>query len=187
MNTLKRSLRKELTARLLPIPKSTIDVESKQILHKLLELDEYKASRHVSVFISMPSGEVDTDGIIRHLLDSEKTCFIPRCTKNTMDMVEITSWEDYKSLPKNKWDIPEPPLDQVRNNDQDGLDLILMPGNYYDRYLKKCYDWASERGREPPKTVALALEAQIVDADVIPLEPTDEKVGCILTASKIIR
>ncbi|KAG0191466.1 hypothetical protein DFQ28_000122 [Apophysomyces sp. BC1034] len=107
-----------------------------------------------------------------------------------MDMVEITSWEDYKSLPKNKWDIPEPPLDQVRNNGMafdTQRNRIGHGKGYYDRYLKKCYDWASERGREPPKTVALALEAQIVDADVIPLEPTDEKVGCILTASKIIR
>jgi 5-formyltetrahydrofolate cyclo-ligase len=33
-----------------------------------------------------------------------------------MDMVRITSIEDFNSLPKNKWNIPEPPLDQPREN-----------------------------------------------------------------------
>lgn len=46
----------------------------------------------------------------------DKNCFIPRCTKNTMDMVKITSVSDFESLPLNRWNIPEPPLDQEREN-----------------------------------------------------------------------
>jgi 5-formyltetrahydrofolate cyclo-ligase len=33
-----------------------------------------------------------------------------------MDMVKITSLKDFESLPINKWNIPEPPMDQVREN-----------------------------------------------------------------------
>lgn len=31
-------------------------------------------------------------------------------------MVKITSIQDFESLHINKWNIPEPPLDQVREN-----------------------------------------------------------------------
>lgn len=31
-------------------------------------------------------------------------------------MVRITSIDDFESLPINKWNIPEPPFDQVREN-----------------------------------------------------------------------
>jgi 5-formyltetrahydrofolate cyclo-ligase len=74
-----------------------------------------------------------------------------------MDMVKITSIEDFESLPMNKWNIPEPPLNQARENgmtfiiikkknliffflvipaldeDGNGLDLILVPGVAFDQ------------------------------------------------------
>lgn len=31
-------------------------------------------------------------------------------------MVRVTSIEDFESLPLNKWNIPEPPLDHAREN-----------------------------------------------------------------------
>lgn len=33
-----------------------------------------------------------------------------------MDMVQINDISDFESLPINKWNIPEPPLDQPRSN-----------------------------------------------------------------------
>ncbi|CAO3590199.1 unnamed protein product [Absidia cylindrospora] len=114
-----------------------------------------------------------------------------------MDMVKITSWEDYLSLPINKWDIPEPPLDEVRENalDANGLDLILVPGvafdnaknrighgkGYYDRYLLNYQEWAIKNNKPMVKTVALALQEQIVDVGTIPLENTDQQLDYILT------
>jgi 5-formyltetrahydrofolate cyclo-ligase len=83
----------------------------------------------------MPTCEIMTTDIIRDLLNSgmnnykyflidflkqiykiDKNCFIPRCTKNNMDMVQINDINDFESLPINKWNIPEPPLDQSRSN-----------------------------------------------------------------------
>lgn len=36
-----------------------------------------------------------------------------------MEMVKIRSWDEYLSLPVNKWNIPEPPHDQVMENGND--------------------------------------------------------------------
>lgn len=43
---------------------------AQQVVDRLLTLEEYRASKHVSVYISMPTGEVDTRAIIRDLLHS---------------------------------------------------------------------------------------------------------------------
>ncbi|CEP13330.1 hypothetical protein [Parasitella parasitica] len=120
-----------------------------------------------------------------------------------MDVFQaINDIEDFRSLPMNKWNIPEPPLDQPRadaidDNYGNGLDLILVPGvafdkaknrighgkGYYDRYIKKCNIWADEHGIDRPKTIALSLNEQILEVGAIPLEETDEKLDFILTPS----
>ena len=43
-----------------------------------------------------------------------------------MDMVKIDSWEDFLSLPKNKWGIPEPKFDDLRENGQ----LVIKACNF---------------------------------------------------------
>ena len=40
-----------------------------------------------------------------------KTCFVPQWNQDDMEMVCISSWEQYVNLPLNKWNIPEPPHD----------------------------------------------------------------------------
>ncbi|KAF9950138.1 hypothetical protein BGZ72_008140 [Mortierella alpina] len=143
-------------------------------------MPEFKDSQNVSVYISM-HGEICTRDIIKALLDQKKSCYVPRCKGQIMDMVKIESWEDFLALPKNSWNIPEPTFDQVRENALDtsrGLDLIVMPGlafdrtgtrlghgkGYYDNYLVKANAYNHSIGRPPVATVALALTEQIVDA-----------------------
>ncbi|KAI9363294.1 5-formyltetrahydrofolate cyclo-ligase [Pilaira anomala] len=205
MNTaivsLKKQLRKDMASRLEKLSKQELETQSAQLFQKLQELESFKKSKNISIYISMPTCEIMTNNIILHLLNSDKNCFIPRCTKNTMDMVKITSVSDFESLPLNRWNIPEPPLDQKRENalDDAGLDLILVPGvafdknksrighgkGYYDRYIKKCNAWSEEHGKQPPKLVALALNEQIVPVGTIPLEETDQTLDHILTPLEI--
>ncbi|KAG0286801.1 hypothetical protein BGZ98_004954, partial [Dissophora globulifera] len=126
----------------------------------------FKESKTVSVYISM-HGEINTQDIIRTLLDSEKSCYVPRCKGKNMDMVKIESWEDFISLPKNNWNIPEPTQDDPRENDTPrGLDLIIMPGlafdrngtrlghgrGYYDKYIVKANAYNESVGRPPVAT-----------------------------------
>lgn len=41
-----------------------------QLFQKLQQLDEFKASKNVSIYISMPACEIMTTSIIHHLLNS---------------------------------------------------------------------------------------------------------------------
>ncbi|KAL1934218.1 hypothetical protein VTP01DRAFT_6400 [Rhizomucor pusillus] len=202
--SLKRALRKELNTLLQAVPGATIATESEAVVKQLFELEEWKTSKKISVYISMPNGEIDTRAIIEQLLlhSKDKTCYVPRCTKNVMDMVRLKSWEEYTSLPVNRWNIPEPPLDREMENalEKNGLDLILVPAmafdeecnrighgkGYYDRYIRRCHEWAIKNNRNPPKTVGLALQKQILQVGKIPVEPTDQKIDRIITSSKII-
>ena len=56
-----------------------------------------------------------------------------RHVRNSVQVLKkLTSIEDYRGLTKNKWGIPEPTLEENRENcmDNGGLDLIIMPGKF---------------------------------------------------------
>jgi 5-formyltetrahydrofolate cyclo-ligase len=83
-------------------------------------------------------------------------------------MVELGSMQDFESLAKNSWGIPEPSPSDGRLDcfQANGLDLILMPGlafdtngnrigygkGYYDRFLQKSFDFAVANGYPKPFT-----------------------------------
>ena len=83
------------------------------VQQSLVLLNEYKSSKRVAIFTSM-EGEVDTFGMIQDILDSGKSCFIPRCKGNVMQMVRIASMQDLKSLSRNAWGILEPNWEEDR-------------------------------------------------------------------------
>lgn len=111
-------------------------------------------AKRVSIFLSMPTGEIQTDSIVRHALDSGKEVFIPYLHKNplsapdlpkrAMDMVRLRDLEDYEALERDKWDIPsiDPASVHERQrvlgdpgaeySDDTLLDLILVPGVAFD-------------------------------------------------------
>lgn len=102
----------------------------------------------------MPSGEVQTDAIVRHALQSGKQVFVPYLHKSpldtpstparVMDMVHLKSIQDYDSLKPDRWGIPsiDPAAVHERqrilggpdahHSDQAGLDLMLLPGVAFD-------------------------------------------------------
>lgn len=52
----------------------------------------------------------------------DKSCYVPRCHgKDIMDMVKIESWDDFLALPKNSWGIPEPKVEEARENGKENL------------------------------------------------------------------
>lgn len=125
----------------------------------LLSLPEYKAARRISIYLSMPTGEISTLGIVRDALAQGKKVFIPYTyslaapkegqPKSIMDMVELQSAEDLDTLQPDKWGIPTPSNESLssRSNSfggvgitkgetadkvDSGLDLIVMPGMVFD-------------------------------------------------------
>jgi 5-formyltetrahydrofolate cyclo-ligase len=111
-----------------------------------------------------------------------------------MHMVEISSMEDFESLEKNSWGIPEPRLTDNRTDCfmAGGLDLVLMPGlafdaqrnrigygkGYYDRFLQKSFEFAELRSVPKPVTIAIALSVQMVEQ--VPVDDTDIKPDFII-------
>ncbi|KAL2917378.1 hypothetical protein HK105_203042 [Polyrhizophydium stewartii] len=190
----KREFRKQMRMLLKATAPESIERQSAQVTAQLLASAEYRASRSVALFLSMP-GELSTTEIVRDVLRTERPPLL-----HAHDMVQLRSWDDFQTLPKNSWGIPEPRPEDGRPNALDpassGLDLIVMPGLafdragnrigygkgqayrtapalYYDRFLKRCFDMADERGQPRPSTVAVALREQIVDE--VPVDDHDIK------------
>lgn len=111
-------------------------------------------ARRLSVFLSMPSGEIQTDAIVRDALLAGKEVFVPYLHKNpvaspslparVMDMVRLRDLADYESLQPDKWGIPS--IDPATVHERQRvlgspdappsgstlLDLVLMPGVAFD-------------------------------------------------------
>jgi 5-formyltetrahydrofolate cyclo-ligase len=131
----------------------------------LLALPEYQNAKAISVYLSMPSGEISTADIIAHAFQNGKQVFVPYTYKlpitrefwptSLMDMVQLASLEDYKSLDADNWGIPTPSKKTVgqrancfgglgQTNGETGrevtdeeLDIIIMPGMAFDRTLER--------------------------------------------------
>ncbi|KAI9312432.1 5-formyltetrahydrofolate cyclo-ligase [Dichotomocladium elegans] len=111
---LKRALRKDIKNRLRAVTPDVIAAECNSF-HSA----DARAAETLSVFL---------------LSIAEKNCYVPRWTADAMEMVKIASWEEYLSLPVNRWNIPEPPHDRHMENafDAEGLDLVIMPAMGFD-------------------------------------------------------
>ncbi|KAI9204072.1 5, 10-methenyltetrahydrofolate synthetase-like protein [Polychytrium aggregatum] len=195
LKQMKVALRKEWKNVVPTLSDAVVAEESAKVAARLWMLPQYRRAQNVCVYISM-KGEISTQGIIEALFAEGKNCYIPRWHGDVMDMVKLKSLEDYRSLPLNRWNIPEPDHSEVRENalEANGLDLIIMPGvyfdkegwrlghgkGYYDRYLDTCEAFARSRSIEKPFTVALALSAQILATGTVPRDTHDRKPDLVL-------
>lgn len=130
-----------------------------------MSLPEYRNAKRISVYLSMPQGEISTTGIVRDALASGKEVFIPYIHSieaglaqpkvSVMDMLSLNSMEEFESLTPDKWGIPslsEASVPTKRNcfggygvettrprnpGEISGLDLIVMPGMAFDVNLRR--------------------------------------------------
>lgn len=120
------------------------------VLQKLINFEPYQKASRVGIYLAMPTGEVQTDAIVRHALDTGKQVFVPYLHKSTtqapntprsiMDMVNLRSLADFESLKRDSWGIPSIPTETVNERESilestpkgAGLDMILMPGVAFD-------------------------------------------------------
>ncbi|KAK4100309.1 nagb/rpia/CoA transferase-like protein [Parathielavia hyrcaniae] len=154
LNVAKRHLRDALKLKLKDVSHDSITSQSSTVYRTLANLDAYRNAQRISVFLSMPTGEIQTDAIVRDALRAGKDVFVPYLYKNPaaapglpariMDMVRLRDFADYESLRPDKWGIPS--IDpatvperqrvlgdpDVQHSDSTLLDLILMPGVAFD-------------------------------------------------------
>lgn len=110
-------------------------------------MDIYQRAQRIAIYLSMPTGEVQTDELVRNALASGKQVFVPYLYKSrdpvteklrsVMEMVDLQSVHDYESLERDNWGIPTISKDTVEAREhilRDGksLDLMFMPGLGFD-------------------------------------------------------
>ncbi|KAM9860420.1 5-formyltetrahydrofolate cyclo-ligase isoform 1-T1 [Aulostomus maculatus] len=181
----KQALRKEIKQRVASLSEQEKRRQSSVVSQKLFGHPKYVACQQIAVFVSMDD-EVRTEEIIKDVLKTGKSCFIPRYRSggsNHMDMLKLNSLQDMETLPLTSWNIHQPAEDDDSREEAlaaGGLDLILMPGlgfdrsgnrlgrgkGFYDAYLERCI----KHPRGKPYTIALAFKEQLCQ-DV----PVDDK------------
>ena len=87
-------------------------------------LPEYAAARNVSIYLSMPAGELDTWALCRTALEGGKRLYVPRFSTlsagahaseqhqftTDMQMLRVHDVHElHHGLTANKWGIAEPP------------------------------------------------------------------------------
>ncbi|KAJ9161926.1 Nagb/rpia/CoA transferase-like protein [Coniochaeta hoffmannii] len=154
LNAAKQQLRSAMKQRLGAISHDSAMSQSSTVFNMLRDFKPYVEARRVSVFLSMPTGEVQTDAIVRHAINSGKEVFVPYLHRNplpspdlparVMDMVRLRDLADYQSLKPDRWGIPsiDPATVHERQRILGGpdvhhsgealLDLILVPGVAFD-------------------------------------------------------
>jgi 5-formyltetrahydrofolate cyclo-ligase len=201
----KQALRKEIRAKMKALSREEILLESSKVWERLFELPEYKASRSVSIFLSMPAGEVATEVVIEDAVRAGKDVYVPQVGKNfeqadmemrkVIDPIATDGTLSYHAWPRNKWGVPEPPGDMHVVVAKPGdLDLIILPGlgfdtegnrlgqgkGYYDRFIARMALGSDKL----PYLVAVGLDCQLVES--IPFRDHDRPMYRVLLPSHAI-
>ncbi|KAM9317833.1 5-formyltetrahydrofolate cyclo-ligase isoform 1-T1 [Pholidichthys leucotaenia] len=188
----KQALRRELKRRLAALGEQEKRRQSAAVSRQLFRHPKYVSSQRIAVFLSMPD-EVCTHQIIENMLQSGKSCFIPRykSSGSHMDMLRLHSLQDMETLPLTSWNIQQPADDDTSREEAlsaGGLDLILMPGlgfdrsgnrlgrgkGFYDNYLERC----KRHPKGKPYTIALAFREQLCQD--IPVNDNDVLIDEVL-------
>jgi 5-formyltetrahydrofolate cyclo-ligase len=138
--TAKKALRKEIKTRLSSLDEATIASQSKEAQNVLLNLSEYKKAKSLSIYLSMPASEAQTDLLVKGALSSGKKVFVPFLyspsqeppdggkKRKVMDMLRLNSLQEYENLARDAWGIPSLSAESVkdRENAMGGKGLTLV-------------------------------------------------------------
>ncbi|MCJ1411124.1 hypothetical protein MMC19_005212 [Ptychographa xylographoides] len=149
----KAGLRKEVQKATRQLTSEDIEQQSQKIQARLFAMPEYRSAESIGIYLSMPSGEVSTRGIVEDALSKGKRVFVPYLhlspyggrsqSSRVMDMVSLLSERDYRALQEDKWGIPTPDESSLQNRrrvlggatksiSSDDLDMVVMPGVAFD-------------------------------------------------------
>ncbi|TVY54944.1 putative 5-formyltetrahydrofolate cyclo-ligase [Lachnellula cervina] len=147
----KKELRSTMKQKLSTISQESISAQSTALFERITSFKPYQNAKNIGVYLSMPTGEIQTDAIVRHALQSGKRVFVPYLHKSqtpspetprsVMEMVDLRSLSDYDSLTRDSWGIPTIDAESIREREHilgnsrketGQLDMILMPGVAFD-------------------------------------------------------
>lgn len=199
----KKELRKKIRDAVKRLTVEDIHEQSQQVWDRLTDFPTYQAAKSVGLFLSMPMGEINTDPILKHAVESGKNVYVPVVGVNfelsQMELLKVAMETPdpifHKQWPKNRWNIPEPAPDMPKILAKPGdIDLLVVPGlgfdencnrlgqgkGYYDRFIARM-----TVNDTPLPLVGVALEPQLVWTD-IPVNAHDKQMDMVILPSRII-
>ncbi|PWN20232.1 5-formyltetrahydrofolate cyclo-ligase [Microstroma glucosiphilum] len=133
LRTAKRSMRKAMAQRLAQMSRQEILEQSEHVTRRILASPTYQRAEAISVYVSMASGEVDTDHLCRHTLLAGKRLYVPLFAapassaassatssstsslkspastfSSDMRMLRLRTLAEYEGMKMNRWGIREP-------------------------------------------------------------------------------
>jgi 5-formyltetrahydrofolate cyclo-ligase len=197
----KSGLRQHLRSTLANLSDEKILEGGRIVAGQLFTLPQYKSSRAIACFVSMPK-EFNTAPILEGIFRDGKDCFLPRVESikdRQMVLLRAESLASIAAWPKTKWGIPEPPRDGPalpEALDEDTVDLYVVPGlafdraggrlgqgaGFYDRYLARALEGRRARGLPPPLLVGVTLDELLVEE--VPCDAHDLRMDVVLYPSK---
>lgn len=182
----KRLWRSELHRRLRNLNPESRTQQSLAIRQRIVQLPQWCEARHVLLFYSRPD-EPDMLPLWESLTRAGRVTAFPAYVAEAGHYVARVAgpWSPGKTLPPGAFGIPEPPM-QAPALPGNQLDFVVVPGlgfdslgrrlgrgrGFYDRLL------TGVRGFR----CGVAFDEQCVD--VLPSEPHDVRVDCLLTPSQ---
>lgn len=171
---------------------SEVEVISKSrlIMNRLADLDVYKNSRTVFIYMNFKN-EVMTAELIEKMLSKNKRVVIPYTdTENTVIIPsELKNMDEDLAL--SRYGYYEPVFEKIKAVEPEEFDLIIAPGVVFDRKLNRIgfgkgyYDRILCRKRKDSSIVAPAYEFQVLAE--VPAEQHDIKMDMIITENNIYR
>ncbi|KAL8756343.1 MAG: hypothetical protein Q9199_003000 [Rusavskia elegans] len=166
LHTAKKELRRHIRQTLSHVSELSIQTQSQAATETLLSLPEYQSAKRISVYLSMPKGELSTRAIVTEALQNGKEVYVPYIHKTTrpadespasvMDMVALHSHEDFEALQPDSWGIPTPGESSIAHRKcclgqphfeqtsaeksgekSENLELVIMPGMAFDHRLDR--------------------------------------------------
>lgn len=182
----KEQLRSELLKRREKIGAEEFKRNSSEIVARLQTLPVMQQARTIHCYISMNERrEVNTHGLIRWLLASNKRVVVPITDFKTTSLINV-ELNSFGELSKNKWGVLEPP-ENNRRIPPAQFDLIIVPmvgadaqcnrigygKGFYDRFLQNV------------EATSVGLCFQHCKVDEIPVEPFDVSLSAVVTEQQI--
>jgi len=158
---------------------------SRKVQDELLSSLEFKESRGVMAYVSLPT-EVDTHYFIRKTLERGKKLAVP-CIDTVSQSIIASELTSIDELVEGPLGIHEPENGPSKAVSLKEIDLIVVPGIAFDRQNmrlgrgKGYFDrFLANKELSSSKTIGLAFSFQIVDA--LPVDAHDRPVHRVISA-----
>lgn len=179
----KKDIRKQLLGCLKDLPKEQLQQKSRWACEKLCATVEFGRASAVMMFLSLPSGEVDTTCAVLTAFERNKTVLVPKVDWDTREMIAVCLPSLTCEMVSDRYGLRYPAMGKAMLIGD--IDLVVVPGvgfdsqgnrlgrggGFYDRFLG-CDDF---RGL----SCGLAVEQQVIEA--VPVTEHDVTLNMLVT------